>query len=202
MQLDVLGRAYTKGALRSALSGILYAVRIDRVLGGDELAFVRDAFAQHYKGGDARLATANVGVRWAGYPGFVFVLPDGSVVEPSIRYMGSTSHIDRVTKRLRKIVDDDTRAHRREHQTCSCGAPGQHTDHVSPTFAELRDAWLARADVEQIEAAFDRTTMRHVLRWRPTGVDLVPLWLAYHREHAKLQTLCVACHKAKTTAHA
>lgn len=77
-------------------------------------------------------------------------------------------------------------------------AESYETDHVCPPFCRIRDRFLEESRLPT-PTSFGRSTQfaRSGHAFKPQDAMFHNAWLAFHREHARLQVLCVGCNREK-----
>jgi len=196
----------TKGALLERIRGILYGTPE-----GSDVSPAHAAFLT------AALQRANVyysfpaeqPVRWqvrrqliiGNHPEFVFTRPDGSEENPSIKRLSTQKPLGgkRPVDGARQAVVDhvlDFRSSARP-RCARCNAVGLELEvhHDEPTFARIWQMFLAQpgiveAEMSVIEYRTDAGVMHSFCLAPPHD----RLFRAFHREHARLQLLCLICH--------
>lgn len=97
----------------------------------------------------------------------------------------------RVLKAMREAVRSQMESIK--GKSCeSCRRSGSlHVHHDLVTFAELADQWLSEHEMSVRRVSID--CFDGV--WYMDNQKQLASWLAFHRENAKLKTLCKGCHK-------
>jgi hypothetical protein len=208
----------SKQSLLNRIREILYKYQMGDFVQEDDASFLTSCLNQAniYYGYPSETPIAwrvMAQPRWNGAE-FVFLRPDGTRENPSIKRLSMTKSKEGKTPRMasRRDISEqilDFRATKFTASGLSCDEPGcEYTspstadfnvDHDSQTYVELYEAWLYQSGVDESKIKIiERRDEYGVMIDFGMAEPYKSSWAEFHKKHAKLQILCIKCHTYKT----